>query len=202
MPFEMFKKIVDDWNPCITEENWYIVLGGGEPTLHPDFWKLLGYALSKGHPWLATNGSNKEDALALCDLAKKGKVSATLSQDEWHDPIDRKVVEAFQDGLKLYEYDGYDCWLPPKNGRKYDLREIRMIKIPYKGGRATKMKETRKGCPCQGIQFRVNGHIYPCGCDDAPKIGTVDDGIIGLEYKYYDLFTGCYKRSNPVKEKG
>ena len=124
MPFEMFKKIVDDYSPLIRERDWYIALGGGEPTLHPKFWKILTYALSKGFPWLATNGSKKEDALMLCDLAKKGKISVALSQDEWHDPIDPEVIEAFQEGLGLKEYDGYRTHL-------YYLRNVDKKEVDF-----------------------------------------------------------------------
>lgn len=204
MPFETFKKIIDDYSPLINKHNGYITLGGAEPTLHSEFWKILGYAQSKGFPWLATNGSKTEDTLMLCDLAKKGTVAVALSQDEWHDPIDPQVIEAFQDGLELKEYDGYNCWLPPKNGdeKSTDLREIRMVKKPIRGGRARKFRDERlrEGCPCPGIHFKVNGDIYACGCDDAPKIGDYKQGIFGIEYKYYDLFNGCYKESNTIKD--
>ena len=40
------------------EYDEYITIGGGEPTLHPKFWEMMGLALGFGeYVWLATNGS-------------------------------------------------------------------------------------------------------------------------------------------------
>lgn len=57
--------------------NWdrgdVITLGGGEPTLHPQFWEFFG--LMWAHvdldmpPYIVTNGSNTEISLALASFA-------------------------------------------------------------------------------------------------------------------------------------
>jgi pyruvate-formate lyase-activating enzyme len=56
------------------EQEAHIALGGGEPTLHPEFWEYVGLALryntSDLRVFLVTNGANTEDALALAKLAQ------------------------------------------------------------------------------------------------------------------------------------
>ena len=90
MAWETFRAAVD------YEEGGYVTLGGGEPTLHPQFEKFLFYAIGKAESvWLATNGGVTETALVLARMAQKGIIAADLSLDPWHDPIDPKVVEAF-----------------------------------------------------------------------------------------------------------
>lgn len=48
-----------------------INIGGGEPTLHPEFWRMLQEALRTDieSVWLATNGKKTEDSIALAILA-------------------------------------------------------------------------------------------------------------------------------------
>lgn len=201
MDFDMFKTILKKWSGVINTGNNYIVLGGGEPTMHPDFWKFLEYAQRCGYPWLATNGSNAETSLKLCEMAKTGELSCALSIDEWHDPIEPEVVKAFKEGMVPSNHGRYKLWVP-KEGCGCDKREIRTVIIPFKGGRASKLPESLDYCPCPGVQFRPNGDVYPCGCDEAPVIGTVDSGINGVQYAYFDVFRGCYKKRNPLtKEK-
>ena len=101
MSFDMFKMILDKWGKQMAElDNNLIILGGGEPTIHPDFWKMIMYSTSYGIPWVATNGKLTEDALLLADLGKKGKVSSVLSLDKWHEPIAQKVIDAFKNGFE------------------------------------------------------------------------------------------------------
>ena len=200
MPFELFEKAIEKYIDLINKNNGYISLGGGEPTLHKDFWKILNYSMSKGSVWLATNGSTTKTALTLCEMARKGHIAVALSQDEWHDPIDPEVIECFSEGLKEYDCDYYTEYYHPDRGKEgcYDLREVRSVQIPIRGGRAATMDTLREGCPCPGLQVKVDGSLYTCGCDDAPKIGTVDDGIKEEKYRYYNIFEGCYNRKNPL----
>lgn len=81
-----------------------ITLGGGEPTMHPQFWEIAAYAVktldrvTECGVFVITNGKRTGDALALAWLADHGVLSAELSQDCWHDPIEEEVVEAFRKG--------------------------------------------------------------------------------------------------------
>jgi organic radical activating enzyme len=84
-----------------------ITIGGGEPTLHPDFWEILAYAIEQGEnvaeSWVSiiTNGKRTEDALALAFLADHCLLSAELSQDSYHDPVNPLVVETFKDHSRI-----------------------------------------------------------------------------------------------------
>jgi len=200
MSLDVFESILDRYGYILKENDAYVVLGGGEPTLNPEFWKFVEVGSKLNKVWVATNGSNKKDALKICDMAKRNLLHGVLSLDEWHDPIDLEVIEAFTEGLSMERCEAWSTMWNPYD--KIDQREIRSVKIPLFGGRAKKMKKTRSGCPCPGIQFKVTGDIYPCGCEDAPKIGTYDKGISDLQYKYYDIWKGCHKNINKVYNEG
>lgn len=201
MSLETFKEILRKYYSVIDGRDGYVVLGGGEPTLNPQFWDIVGAGYAYGQVWVATNGSNKKDALTLCEMAKRGALCAVLSLDKWHDPIDPEVVKAYTDGLSVYYHGSYKCMYNAND--KQDKREIRTVIIPIEGGRAKGLINTRKGCPCPGIHFKPPDLIYPCGCEDAPQIGTVATGITDIQYKYYDVNNGCHKNINEVyNEKG
>lgn len=164
----------------------YPSIGGGEPTLHPQFWEFIGVALgSCGGLWLATNGTVTNSALALARLAKKGILSCELSYgDGWHDEsmVASHVVAAF------YKLDG-----------------IRNVSRNPEGivnqGRAREFlgaDDAYKGCPCAEMVVRPNGDVYACGCEDAPKIGNVLTEIDNEEFEYSE----CWKnQSADWKEK-
>lgn len=143
-----------------------ISIGGGEPTLHPNFWEILGLCLgSFEFVWLATNGSQTNTAIALAGLAKKGAIGCALSQDYWHDEIDYRVVEAFQIVGRRGDNDG---------------REIRNVSEHPENlspGRDPTLAGNPKNCPCPGLFITPTGKIKACGCRRSPVIGNVFDGI-------------------------
>ena len=188
---DMFRKILEKWSETINKYNQYIVIGGGEPTLHPNFWKLVLLAQAAGYPWLATNGKNTEVALLLAQMARYGHLGAVLSQDAWHDPIEKCVVDAFKKDLEPTTCDAWVEWSNKKDSR--DRRGIRTVVAPILGGRARDLFKTREGCPCPGIHFWPDGRLVACGCDDSPTLGSIDSGVTEIQYKYYDIFRGCYK---------
>mgnify|MGYP001340651868 CR=1 FL=1 len=200
MSLETFAKALEKFGPMIAEKNKYIAIGGGEPTLHPDFWKMVEMALVYGYPWVATNGSRTNDSLFLCDLARMGVMGVALSQDAWHDPIDDCVVKAFRDGMKWTGNPSWDAWFPidPNPNGVIDRREIRTVKRPIKTKNVKDVQDMRDGCCCPGLRIVPNGDLHTCGCEDAPRIGSLDDDITDIQYKYYDIFDGCYKYPNPI----
>lgn len=196
MSFSTFKKLLDRWHKDILKYKKSISIGGGEPTIHPEFWKILGYAMSYGRPWLATNGKETDDALALCKLAKKGRIGATLSLDEWHEPIDDRVIQAFKKNMIIFKENKYGYRL--FGDRPGDRREIRTVVIPYPRGKWTKkgIRNTYR-CNCKTPRVKPDGTITLCSCEDAPAIGTVEEGIYE-KFKYVQLsgikgYRFCYK---------
>ena len=172
MTLETFKNALDYTD--------YVSLGGGEPTIHPKFWEFFGLAL--GHCseglWLATNGSMTEIALTLAKIAKKGVIGCSLSRDEWHDPIDQRVVDAFKVS-KISQWE-----------QTNDGREIRTITSPVVSGR---QKTGTDDCICEGLFVAPNGDVKPCGCLDAPVIGNVNTGF------EYDGEERCHKKTEETE---
>lgn len=187
MSFRTFTKVLKRWGHILQKKYGRICLGGGEPTVHPQFWKFLFYAMTYGTPWLATNGKRTEDCLRLIGLAKTGKVGVCLSLDKWHEPIEKKVVNAFMEGL-----------IPKKNGHGYmsvnyknDKRTTMTVTddILYKAG---KSQHGRTRCHCKHMRIFPNGLIKGCACDDSPIIGSVNNGI-KKQYSLLPIQTTCYK---------
>lgn len=147
-----------------------VTLGGGEPTLHPKFWEILGLTLGNSNderiPYIITNGSQTEIAIALAGLAKRGVMGAALSQDPWHDPIDLEVRNAFIAGRKVRNY-----------GENYtDFRDVRETQAEQVQplGRARRWGTNKSArCICPGLFAKPNGDLCGCGCPDATPLGTV-----------------------------
>lgn len=167
----------------LAEDHGEIVsIGGGEPTVHPLFWEMLGLAIVNSEEdmplWIATNGKKTADALKLASLAKRGVISCELSQDVYHEPIDERVVKAFQ--------------TPPRNGyyRTNDYRGVRnttQYNDPIMAGRCDDGKEM---CICEDMFVTPNGVIHQCGCKNSPIVGCVENGVKeGYEQ-------GCYQYSS------
>jgi MoaA/NifB/PqqE/SkfB family radical SAM enzyme len=190
----------EDFNAALElckQNEQYITIGGGEPTLHPKFkeflmqaiWELADVSYDMGSPavTLVTNGSNTEVALTLAKLARTGVIAAALSQDEYHDPIDGHVVSAFTKEKRFNEFGG------PARGDDHDCREIRRARSDniMAIGRA-KRWGTRKdfGCECDGIFINPKGIVYPCGCRKNP-LGHIRSGNLPLVSEHFQDY--CYK---------
>ena len=144
-----------------------VVLGGGEPTLHPQFEEMLGLAVlaSDNPPLVVTNGSQTSRALTLARLARRGVVYASLSRSEWHleqPAISPQVVKAF-----TTKTDPYTSW--NSRATTTDLREIRRTSLVVKAGRAT---SGRDECCCEDLYVDDRGTIWTCGCQQI-SYGTV-----------------------------
>lgn len=169
MSFEVFKKAVEYARNNGDEQ---LVIGGGEPTLHPQFWDIIGYGLTNGffngNLWMATNGSQKEIMKRLRDMAKEGIMSVAVSDDRFHPPLDPEVKEWFRRDFNTY---------------RDDLRSFHGPQVPIKRGRA---KTGKDECCCEGPMIKPNGDIYHCGCPKSIKIGDVWKGI-GDWSEYWDV---------------
>lgn len=153
-----------------------LTIGGGEPTLHPRFWEMLGYALGNFESEMilvVTNGSNEDISVALANMAKKGVLSAALSRDQYHDPklVTGTTIQAFQ---KHRGSRGYD--------RDYtDLREIRNVEDygnrVVATGRGKKIEGADKNrCACETLMVDPTGTVWLCG-HMKHRVGDVHSGI-------------------------
>jgi MoaA/NifB/PqqE/SkfB family radical SAM enzyme len=169
-------------------------LGGGEPTLHPRFWEFIGLALAKldadtDSIFVVTNGKIAATALALAGLARRGVFGVALSQDEWHDPIDPRVVQAF---TRRHFHER------PTTREACDLREIRKVDLIINEGRAAENEigEDDDRCFCDDFMVEPDGKIWACGCRQV-SFGTVWKPKIPQEY--WDHDTRCFGWEDSIR---
>lgn len=176
--------------------NQMVTLGGGEPTLHPQFWPWLQYArkrlyrvsddLGSSAIGLVTNGSRTEDALKLAQMASEGKIWAAVSKDPYHDPIAPAVFQAF-DKPRYPSYDE-DLWRLPhdariaeENRRRRDLRDIRTVRMVRRAGRAKKWGHLDGWC-C-GMHLDPDGKLWECTC----RTVLICDFAVSAGRKVHDI---------------
>lgn len=167
MTFETFKQAID----FIGED--HVDIGGGEPTLRPQFWTFIGYALGSCESvWLATNGSQTETTIKLARMARRGVIGCDLSVDFYHDQIDDRARKAFSD---LRSSDN-------------DMRAIRDVSYTVKKkGRAIRTSTwAEEGCACNGVMVDPDGDIFTCGCRKL-KIGNVHTGYNEAGERYNEI---------------
>jgi hypothetical protein len=162
MPMKTYRKAIE----IAQERGDTITLGGGEPTLHRHFWEIIGLVLGADCEslWLATNGSQTKTALALANMARKGVLGVALSQDDYHDPIDPKVIQAFTKFKTEYSTNDND------------YREIRNVTgSEIQAGRS---KWGSEKCACEDLFVKPDGSVHICGCANSPKICSIFDDDI------------------------
>lgn len=157
-----------------------LTIGGGEPTVHPDFWEYVGLVLaysatSDAVPLLVTNGKRKDAALRLAALAQRGVLAVELSQDDFHTPVAPEVVRAFQP-----KRDRYDRGLG-----SMDYRGIRTVQQILPVGRAIdeNVATEPEGCACEDLLVAPDGRIFACGCKSI-ELGTVWNPEIPSDWHY------------------
>lgn len=122
-----------------------ITLGGGEPTLHPDFVFALGLAmLSAGEigVLVVTNGSNEDLTLRMLDM-NGDRFHCEVSIDSFHDIslVSQRVRTAAT--LKRAVRNNDHGIIAKGRGRSLS-EEIR--------------------CACDTVHVSVNGDVHACGC--------------------------------------
>ena len=86
MPFSLFRHVVD----MAYDYEDYVVIGGGEPTLHPDIVLMAAYASftapEEMDPMMVTNGTCKQRTWeSLMRGMSVGGIDIKVSNDPWHD---------------------------------------------------------------------------------------------------------------------
>jgi MoaA/NifB/PqqE/SkfB family radical SAM enzyme len=148
------------------ERDCGIEIGGGEPTVHPQFWKFMEVAIASDvDVWLCTNGKKTRTALRLLGMALDGTIRVSLSLDKWHDPISERVMREFEDNAGCH-------WGSVSLKRAYEG-------VLIKAGRT---KHGLEQCFCDTIFIKTSGDVYGCACGDAPHFGNVNDVVDVPDY--------------------
>jgi len=154
----------------------YIALGGGEPTLHPNFAGYLEQALEgcksrddqgdKYNVLVVTNGKNLIDTLYLAEMVQqhKGRLRVDISTDKYHEAISQEVKDLITKGV-------------------FTVRNVEGIVIPQ--GRALHnsvfdipVDKAIAHCPCAIPTVRPTGELVACGCTTSgtKTLGHVNNG--------------------------
>ena len=156
------------------EEVW-MTLGGGEPTLHPLFVRFCQHILDVTE-WklgIVTNGSRPNKVRWLLkqmeyyrENREEERLHVALSLDDFHDRslVKDWVVSAFRLRGDIREAENI-----LRVGRAKNNPNI--SSIYYYDTKPYAVKGDR--CWCPSTHIRPNGDVLPCGCDDVPVIGNV-----------------------------
>jgi len=190
-----------------------ITIGGGEPTLHPQFFDILQHCLEQfEYVWMATNGSQTKTMLRLSNIIDGDDwPECTCEEDDpeeyenygclCHEKLDDRRI--FQEG-RLSVALSLDCFHDPIDDRIENLwrsraeahgwsyYQIRNVMVSANGPIAQgRGKRTgagyAEGCPCSDIIIKPDGKLRLCGCERAPVIGDVWSGISN---EWEDIITG------------
>lgn len=144
----------------------YFTIGGGEPTLHPKLFEMIGtiLCLPDASLFMVTNGKKTNVAKALFGLSNgNDRFEVELSQDEYHDPIDPSVVQ-------MYRSRG-------------SIRTV--TRISNTGHAALNGVSTTDDCSCPDLLVKPNGDVMSCSCDDAIKLFNVNNADAPQRYREY-----------------
>lgn len=161
-------------------------IGGGEPTLHPEFEKFLMLAIAAalevgdGSAGIITNGGVTKRAMLIARLTKAGILSGSLSQDYYHDPIEQRVIDAFNSldsWAKFHDTSNGGQREPLPHGRGLEMLGLDPTDEEDQDA-IMAMNDDGSACICTDIFVEPNGEIRQCGCADAPNLGNVRDGYL------------------------
>ncbi len=141
---------------------------------------------------IVTNGTDKKGSIKLAQIAGDRKIRASLSIDEFHDPIDPEVIKAF-----VVDKENY-AFVPTT----FDFRTINCCAAVLSSGRAVETgvaNYSGQACVCAMAHVLPNGNVRACGCQDAPIYGHIS-ALSKIATAYVD---GCFwgKRATHVYDK-
>lgn len=167
----------------------YVMLGGGEPTCHPEFLAMLDKALEYRHAGrleqlaMVVNGKLAGKTRQILDRVDDGALLyVELSQDEYHDPIRADIVQSFKMmSRRTWEY-----------GAGVGIRTVREI-VPV--GRAADPARglpinPQLSCACEDLCVDMDGLVYSCGCRHHLLGSVYEDSSVFSGYDREQAHTG------------
>jgi len=174
--------------------NEHVTLGGGEPTLCRNFPKIWEYVrMQMDRPYkdihiqnvlVITNGTRYQNTMKL--IREYEQQREFYTKDEWwlflemSDPkdgyhemykVDERIYKWFQvEGTRIAS-EKVETYGPRGNPL------LRKVVIPVRQGRALNLRNAKGGCTCSDLIVKPDGSVWLCGCDDAPVVGSVQEGI-------------------------
>ena len=184
----MSQEVFDKCLEWAKEFSQMVTLGGGEPTLHPKCLKwtmdaalaLVDVSLDCGGPavMVITNGKKSKTAVELAKLSKLGVISAELSQDEFHDPIDESTIDAFKRYASFRDVTQKGRTPVLDVGRARESHEEGILNV-------------RDGCACETLFIDPKGDVYGCGCK-TKKFGNILE-MNELPREWWDHAEECFR---------
>jgi len=160
-----------------------IELGGGEPTLHPHFFKILRRSMAVCDVWLATNGSRKNTMLRMANIMDmedygedENEYDAIVMRHDHNLAVDLST-DSYHDRSKVDDYV-WNLW--HRRAASHNFSSFRIRNNDGKiidAGRAIKTKcaQDYGGCIIPAMMIEPDGTIKACSRPGAPKMGTVFD---------------------------
>lgn len=195
MSFKTFKNCVDRLH---YDE---VILGGGEPMLHPQFRKMVRYLILKGISiFVITNGSYASNLKWL--LKETNKIQDYREQldnytfnidvrmsdpyDGLHNPklVDKKMYELFKSTFRIWLDDTYAIVAEGRAAKKRNKDWI------HNNTKHIVISKHRQECFCEGTIILPNGDIKLCGCKKSPIVGNINNEKIPQKHMMYNK--DCY----------
>ena len=157
----------------------YVCIGGGEPTMHKDFEKMLLMTIASegveaGSVGVITNGTHVKRSLLIHGLTQKGIIQGEMSEDSFHD---RDMVKKEVSNKFFKSGNIRNIQVQTANGVLGAGRGITELGLP-------------PGCVCDSPLIQPDGNVRYCGCLDAPIIGNV---YTGWQNPYPYSSNSCYR---------
>lgn len=199
-------RFASDYSDCVA-------IGGGEPTLHPDFFEILRRCIDTfSFVWMATNGSQTNAMYRLVDIINghdypECNCAEELEPEEFeeygclcHEKIDLDCIiqegkltvalsrDPFHDPI---DPSIVDIWTRQSYRDGFDSHFVIMDVTKTLDGVSAQGRAKKTGvgfgthCVCPDVVIKPDGRLKLCGCITAPFIGHASYG--GIESKWERL---------------
>ena len=170
---------LDEYTDHLEDFDFGISLGGGEPTMHPQFWEIFGRCLeyvgkNDQRLWMKTNGSLRHIAVPLLQMGRDNELFyCELSADQFHEQVNPMVYMAaglpsnydpmtIRPGDRHYIGRIADCGSARENGWAGHTVESHSQHISTMENCGL---DTPPQCCCEDMLIAPNGDVFICGCD-------------------------------------